>query len=129
MMEPESTQNASEQESVGSGDLFAKLFNHLGADYLLIRPQGYLWPISLPVIIRGSRDAARAWTWNGSLESPTLKPSIKTTHEDGTISHIWLTDGMCEYLDDSTNGLAGLSLPLLSLANVPDQATASNTHG
>jgi len=90
-----------------------------GRTYLKFRPQGYADPIELPVITRGSRDEAKAWTWNGSLEKPTLRPSVKTWHADGTISHIWLNDGMCEYLGDSTDGLAGLSVPLFLLENIP----------
>lgn len=88
-----------------------------GGLHLEFQPHGYQFPIVLPVITHGSRDAANAWTWNGSTEKPTLKPSIKTTHRDGTVSHIWLTDGMCQHLSDSTDGLAGQTLPLLCLAN------------
>ena len=88
-----------------------------GLDYLRFQPHGYEFPILLPVITHGSRDAANAWTWNGSLEKPTLKPSVKTTHADGKVSHIWLTDGMCQHLGDSTDGLAGQTLPLVHLAN------------
>ena len=85
--------------------------------WLVLWPEGYERPISLPVITRGSRDEAQAWTWNGSTEKPTLKPSVKTTHANGKVSHIWLTDGMCQHLSDSTDGLAGQTLPLQSLAN------------
>lgn len=88
-----------------------------GRDYLRFQPHGYELPILLPVITHGSREAANAWTWNGSLENPTLKPSVKTTHADGKVSHIWLTDGMCQHLGDSTDGLAGQTLPLMSLEN------------
>ena len=85
--------------------------------HLEFMPHGYKFPIALPVITKGSRDEAKAWSWNGSLEKPTLRPSIKTTHSDGTISHIWLNDGMCQYLDDSTDGFAGQTLPLIPLPN------------
>jgi hypothetical protein len=102
---------------VSSNAVFATLRERQGEHYLLFQPHGYEFPIALPVITRGSRDEARAWTWNGSLEKPTLKPSVKTTHVDGKISHIWLTDGMCQHLSDSTDGLAGQTLPLRSLPN------------
>ena len=88
-----------------------------GRTYLTFRPQGYANPIDLPVITSGSRDKTGAWTWNGSLDKPTLRPSVKSWHPDGTISHLWLNEGMCEYLSDSTDGLAGLSLPLFLLEN------------
>ena len=90
---------------------------HSGRDYLRFKPHGYEFPISIPVITHGSRDDANAWTWNGSLEKPTLKPSVKTTHADGKVSHIWLTDGMCQHLGDSTDGMAGQTLPLVPLEN------------
>jgi hypothetical protein len=78
-------------------------------------PHGYFFPISLPVILHGNREKAKSWTWNGSLEKPTLKPSIRTRHPDGTMSHIWLIDGMCIHLEDSTDGFAGKILPLKDL--------------
>lgn len=87
-----------------------------GRQVLVFHPHGYEYPLELPVITSGSRDDARAWTWNGSLESPTLKPSVKTTHGgSGLVTHLWLTDGKCHYLDDSTDRLAGLTLPLRPL--------------
>jgi hypothetical protein len=88
---------------------------HNEVQYLRFFPHGYEFPIDLPVITKGSRDEARSWSWNGSLENPTLRPSIKTTHSNGTISHIWLNDGMCQYLEDSTDGFAGQTLPLMIL--------------
>lgn len=102
---------------VASNAVFASLHERQGEHYLRFQPHGYEFPIALPVITSGSREAARAWTWNGDLEKPTLKPSVKTTHADGKVSHIWLTDGMCQHLADSTDGLAGQTLPLMSLAN------------
>lgn len=81
--------------------------------FLRFFPHGYDSPLELPVITSGSRDEAKAWTWNGSTEKPTLRPSIKTTHGgSGVISHLWLNDGECQHLGDSTDGLAGKTLPL-----------------
>ncbi len=92
----------------------AEVYGEAGL-HLEFRPHGYPCSIVLPVITHGSRANTRAWTWNGSVERPTLKPSILTTHPDGTISHIWLTDGLCQHLSDSTDGLAGKTLPLQEL--------------
>ncbi len=86
-----------------------------GNSYLKFFPCGYEFPISLPVIAKGKREGTGFWTWNGNLESPTLRPSIKIIHADGKISHIWLTNGICQYLDDSTDGLSGQFLPLKEL--------------
>jgi len=90
----------------------AVLRDYGGRDHLEFQPHGYDFPIVLPVITSGSRDKTGAWTWNGDIEKPTLRPSIKTTHSGGKISHLWLNDGICQHLGDSTDGLAGQTLPL-----------------
>lgn len=90
--------------------------------FLTFQPHGYEFPISLPVITHGSRRESNAWTWNGSLDKPTLKPSILTTLPNGMKSHTWLTDGVCQHLSDSTDGFAGQTLPLLPLPNRSDEA-------
>lgn len=58
----------------------------------------------LGVITKGSRDKSSryAWSWNGDLENPTLKPSIRTDHGNGEIMHCWLNDGKTQFLNDST---------------------------
>lgn len=81
--------------------------NSEGKMWLVIKPKGHPHSISLPVILIGSRERSRSWTWNGSLAKPTVVPSIKTWLPNDTISHIWLTDGKCSHLEDSTDGLAG----------------------
>ncbi len=83
--------------------------------HLEFLPHGYPCSVVLPVITKGNREDVKAWSWNGSTSKPTLKPSIKTTHPDGSVSHIWLTEGVCQHLGDSTDGLAGKKLPLLPL--------------
>lgn len=87
-----------------------------GKKYLRFWPHGYEHPLELPVITSGTREGTNAWTWNGSLEKPTLRPSIRTRHSnEGPVSHLWLNDGQCQHLDDSTDGLAGQTLPLRPL--------------
>jgi len=93
-----------------------KLRNYNDQALLTFQPHGYDFPIELPVITKGSRANTGAWTWNGDREKPTLRPSIKTTHGgSGLISHLWLNDGVCQHLADSTDGLAGQTLPLQDL--------------
>ena len=41
---------------------------------------------------RAIDDPAPAWEWNGSMDKPTLRPSIQQTHPLGW--HGWLTDGV-----------------------------------
>jgi len=91
-----------------------------GKRFLRFFPHGYEHPIELPVITSGCRDDWQAWTWNGSVEKPTLRPSIRTKHGgkplgQEIVSHLWLNDGECQYLGDSTDGLAGQTLPLRPL--------------
>lgn len=50
---------------------------------------------------------AKAWMWNGSLESPTLRPSLLRhgTHAElghVTVCHIHLTDGRIQFLAGQT---------------------------
>jgi hypothetical protein len=92
---------------------------------LRFQPHGYEYPIELTVITSGSRDKTGAWTWNGDIEKPTLRPSIKTTHGgSGEVSHLWLNEGVCQHLGDSTDGLAGQTLPLQILENAKESQAA-----
>lgn len=61
-----------------------------------------------------------SWTWNNSLERPTLNPSILTkwgTVVDGTeqICHSFLVDGVFDFLGDCTHPLAGQKVPMVPL--------------
>ena len=50
------------------------------------------------------------WDWNGSLETPTLRPSILVTYPEKNkinICHSFITDGNIEFLGDCTHELAG----------------------
>ena len=69
-----------------------KLREIKGTNYLTFHPHGYEYPLELPVITSGRREGTNRWTWNGDLEKPTLRPSIKTTHSTRKISHLWLTE-------------------------------------
>ncbi len=84
--------------------------------------------LHLPVIRSGTREGTGCWTWNGDLDKPTLKPSIKTEgmigenscHEDGgpsrkCICHTWVTDGKAFYHDDTTHELKGQTVDLLDV--------------
>lgn len=94
----------------------AKLENRNGIDYLSFTPVGMSIHTTIPVITKGSRDDANAWSWNGSLETPTVRPSVKTqyTNEKGenVIIHYWLNDGICQCLSDCTDGNANRNLIL-----------------
>lgn len=73
--------------------------------------------LTLPVILSGRRDGTGCWTWNGSVEAPTLRPSVLTTAPTGGLHggfqcHTWITDGQAQYLDDCSHDLRGQTVPL-----------------
>lgn len=89
-----------------------------GKDWLSFTPKGFDEPIQIPVITSGSRDKTNCWTWNGSLESPTVRPSIAMAYYNGVEMvkfHCWLNDGVCQSLSDCTDGNANKNLELEDL--------------
>lgn len=88
----------------------------------------------IPVILKGTRAGTGCWSWNGSLDKPTLKPSIivkgtvPLTDEEADrvlagekiepkpqICHTWITDGQVQFLSDCTHELAGKIIDLLEV--------------
>ena len=59
-------------------------------------------------------EGTNAWEWNGSLEAPTLRPSVLTRGGpvEGFVCHSFITDGKIEFLSDSTHALSGHTVPL-----------------
>lgn len=54
------------------------------------------------------------WEWNGSLESPTLSPSVLVYAHDASPSfkpqprcHCFIKDGRIQFLSDCGHGMAG----------------------
>lgn len=98
----------------------AKIIEREGQMYLYFQPEG-MHVLNLPVITKGSRDKHNAWTWNGSLEKPTVRPSVLHTYsksyKPGEYKeikiHFWLNDGVCKCLNDCTDGNAGKLLDLV----------------
>lgn len=61
------------------------------------------------------------WGWNGSLEAPTLNPSVLSRWEGGDpfikhVCHSFVTDGMVNFLGDCTHELAGQIAPLCDVS-------------
>lgn len=55
------------------------------------------------------------WSWNESLDLPTLYPSVvvRTRQEgDEFVCHSWVKDGRIQFLDDSTHALVGITIDL-----------------
>jgi hypothetical protein len=71
----------------------------------------------LPVILKGSRDNSNAWTWNGDVYNPTLKPSVLVQgFVPGTRQplrcHTWITDGKAQFLGDCSHDLVNTTVDL-----------------
>ena len=67
--------------------------------------------VMLPVQIKGTRKGTGNWTWNGSMTSPTLHPSVLTKVGDMRC-HSFITDGMVKFLNDCTHKYKGSITPL-----------------
>ena len=62
-------------------------------------------------------DVSPKWQFNGSLDKPTITPSINATlsKRDGTVymrCHSFITDGRIKFLEDSTHELSGKTIEL-----------------
>lgn len=66
---------------------------------------------------------AGSWAWNGSLDRPTLTPSVLTwldadpqaeagRYRTGFRCHSFVTDGRIQFLGDCTHALAGQTVDL-----------------
>lgn len=88
------------------------------ADHLRLNFPGPAGTLILPVILKGPRKDTGSWTWNGSIGSPTLRPSVRTRGAD-YVCHSWVTDGSVNFLGDTTHSLAGQLVPLLPIDESP----------
>ncbi len=57
------------------------------------------------------------WNWNGSIDSPTLSPSVlhfytRPSGERVTTCHYFVRDGKIEFCSDSKHELAGQTVEL-----------------
>lgn len=48
---------------------------------------------SLCVIPVAVNQGLRTWRWDGSIEAPTLSPSIRSGNDDGEVWHGWIKIG------------------------------------
>jgi len=94
----------------------ARLERKAEVDYLIFKLKGMRVQTVIPVITKGNRDIFNAWTWNGSLEAPTVRPSVKTQYvnekRESVVIHYWLNDGICKCLGDCTDGNANKNIEL-----------------
>lgn len=104
------------------------------ATHVMLHTPGPFPTRLLPVILKGTRAGTGCWSWNGSTDLPTLKPSILTrgtrpiTDEEHArlmqgekitpkhiLCHCWVNDGKIQFLSDCTHALAGQTLDLLDV--------------
>lgn len=52
------------------------------------------------------------WTWNGDMEKPTFEPSLGINMGMDRQCHLFVRDGMIQYLDDCTHELHGQTIPM-----------------
>lgn len=53
------------------------------------------------------------WKWNGSLEKPTITPSIMVNRQaPDMLCHSFVTDGEIQFLQDCFHALRGKTVPL-----------------
>lgn len=60
-------------------------------------------------------DGSRGWTWDGSMEAPTISPSILVTGELGgepLRCHSFVRAGKIEFLSDCLHALKGQTVAL-----------------
>lgn len=89
------------------------------ATHLTLNLPGPTGQLTLPVIRGGPRAGTGCWTWNGSTDAPTLRPSVLTQgHRDSGPfrCHSWVTEGKAQFLDDSDHALRGQTVDLLDVA-------------
>jgi hypothetical protein len=98
------------------------------ATHVTLNIPGPMGLLTLPVIRRGKREGKGCWTWNGSTEAPTLRPSVRSRRpgDAGFVCHSWINDGAAQFLDDTSHELRGLTVPLL---DVPAPGSPAATEG
>lgn len=101
------------------------------ATHLTLRIPGPTGTLTLPVVQgNATRAGTGCWTWNGSTESPTLRPSVLTNYQSAIAErswrcHSWINDGAAQFLADCSHSLAGQTVALLDV----DESETPNVRG
>lgn len=89
------------------------------ATHVTIHLPGPTGILTLPIMLKGTREGTNNWTWNGSINSPSLMPSVLTegSKEDGSKfrCHSWIMDGKVVFLDDCTHEHKNCTVDLIDL--------------
>lgn len=71
---------------------------------------------------------AERWNWNGSIQSPTLSPSVRhympasEGRPEKTICHYFIVDGKIQFCGDSEHDLKGQTVELGEPINTPENS-------
>lgn len=96
------------------------------ATHVTINMPGPSGLLTLPVIRSGTRAGTNSWTWNGSVDKPTLRPSVlsRGIELDDDLNdlgpytcHSWINDGCAQFLDDCSHKFAGQTVDLLDVCD------------
>lgn len=92
------------------------------ATHILLHLPGPIPNRMLPVMIGGTRAGTPNWTWNGSVDAPTVRPSVLTrggSEATGEyvehVCHSFISNGYVQFLGDCTHEFAGQTLDLLDV--------------
>lgn len=72
-------------------------------------------------VVEKDNNERQTWEWNGSMESPTFKPSILChfgNHQGHKVCHSFVTDGKIQFLADCTHKLAGQTVDLPNVEDI-----------
>lgn len=60
----------------------------------------------------GEVSSGPSWQWNGDMEKPTFTPSLLVRTGDDRQCHLFVRDGMIQYLDDCYHELKGRAVEM-----------------
>lgn len=88
-------------------------FHEIEPDYVAWHCPGCEGGHGVPV---NDHKSGKGWYWNGSIDSPTLTPSI-LVNVDGhnptaPICHTFIANGRIQFLGDCTHSLAGQTVDI-----------------
>ncbi len=87
------------------------------ATHLTINLPGPVGKLTIPIVNAESTDRVPRWTWNWSVDRPTLTPRVSSSYisilnERSWESHAIVKDGHVTFLQDTTHNLRGKTVPL-----------------
>jgi len=79
----------------------------------------YTWSFECPgcgqshqVFTKDGGFDSTAWWFNGDIEKPSFKPSLKVSYGKKEICHFFINRGVLQFCTDSTHTQAGKKIPM-----------------